>query len=432
MKATRSAARSSVRPRAIAALALAAAACGSDPPTFVDAGPLDATGADATTATARITVHVNTMLGDGAVDPTATVFFVDPDGRIAAEGHPDAGGTIIRDVGVGGSVTVGWGPEPAILTTILGVAHDDELWFGRPDERRDLRVNLTVPARAGNIAYSVHGPCMNGGNTATTIIAGFWLRCGATHPLLIGSSSNVGLPTWYLSAPAVTPTAGGTIALEGTWSQATPTSITLTGIPDEAGVVSIDRSVLAGGTDVARLSRFNLPVVGGGVTTSFDVPPGFGDGARLEVLYQRSNRRYRVGLFRPVLSEAAPLDVAPAVPDLTAVELDGATVSWTLAGAGDHDATVVDLADVEGEALIASWRVVAPPGPTSVTLPVLPAPFDRRDLPFEAITLVETTHLAGAAFRARAGTGAWIDAAPIPAPSDTRWIRVAGPHPAPR
>lgn len=411
------------------------AACGDDPPTFIDAGPIDASTVDAEALvdagpTVRVTVHVRSLAADGAADPAATVFFVDPDGGIAAQDHPDGSGTITRDVGAGGSVTVGWPGDGITLVTVVGVEDDDELWFGPEDEQRDQRVTVTVPARAGSSSYSLLGPCMNGGNIGTTIISAFSRRCGPTHPLLVASGAGAGMPSWYLSAPAVTPTDGGTVAVQGAWNVGTTTSVALTGIPAGTAVVSIDRSVLSGGTDVARFQRPNLPVVGGGATASFDVPAGFGDGARLEVFYQRDGRRYRAGIFRPLLSEPAPLDVAPAVPDLTAVTRDGATVSWTLAGTGAYDAVAFDLVQVgKGEGLIAAWRVVAPPGVTSVTLPALPAPFDQRAIPFAAITLIEAAHLSSAAFRAGAGTGAWIDAPPIPAPNDTRWLRVEGPLP---
>ncbi len=402
---------------------------------FPDAAAIDATADDAgavdgsidgrvdgAPGTATVTVHVRTADGTGAPDPSATVFFVDPDGTIAAQANPDATGTVTRTMMPGGSVTVGH--DATDLTTIVGVEDGDDLTFGRLDIIEDQQLTVTVPARAGAANYVVRGPCMSGASGSTTITTRFAQACGATHPLLL-SSASLGMPPFYLVAPAVTPTSGGQLAVTGTWAASTPATVELTGLPAGATDLSATRYLLVAGAEADRVLDTSIPIAAGAATASFATPVGFGDRVRLEVRYRDADDRfYRLQLFRPSLVEAAPLDVAPAIPQIATTDHPGAEVSWTLAGAGAFDAVVVTLEDVDpqSESLLAAWRVIAPSTATAVTLPALPAPFDVATIPLTNVRLVETSAIADyAAFRREAGAGIWIDQPPTPAPVDARW-----------
>ncbi len=70
--------------RALVPIALAVVvSCTTPPGAIIDASSLDASAVDAGIELASVTVHVRTERGDGAADPTATVFLVDPDGQLA-------------------------------------------------------------------------------------------------------------------------------------------------------------------------------------------------------------------------------------------------------------------------------------------------------------------------------------------------------------
>jgi hypothetical protein len=402
-------------------------ACGDPARVFLDAGPIDATIADGSPGLdaplARVTVHVRSLTGDGAPAPEATVFFVDPDGRIASQTSPDAEGLATGAVIAPGSVTVGWPGESIYLATVYEVEDGDSLTFGSDALGFDRAVTVTVPVRAGASSYSVAGPCMTGGTVAPTIAAHFSLPCGASHPLIVQANA-VGMQPVYLTAASVTPTEGGTIALVGAWAAGTTATVELTGIPAGATDLRLTRRVLVGGHPSTIALATNPTIVDGGATLGLRAPVDFGDGAQLSIAYRDTDDRfYAVDLFRPSLAEPAPLDVAPTVPRIASTTQTGHTVMWTLAGAGTFDAAVLDLEDVgDFEQTIAAWRVIAPPTASQVTLPLLPAPYDRATIPLRAVKLVDASTVPDyRALRPLAGAGTWVDAPPLPTPTGT-WI----------
>lgn len=400
------------------------AACASDPTTFTDAGPVDASSNDGSTATATVTVHVRSLAGDGVADPTATVFLVGPDGQVEGGGHADAGGTFTGLITPGGSVTVGWPDATIHLETVAGVADRDELWFGSDDANADQQLTLTVPQRAGATSYAVRGPCMTGAANATAIATRYSSLCGPTHPVLVEARTNA-MPSVFLLAPTVTPTPGATVGLAGAWVPTTTAAVSITGMPAGSSDLVMSRTVEISGAETARDFKFGLAITSGMASAIFNAPAGVGDGARIDVTYRLpSDRFYTVELFRPTLTEAAPLDVAPTVPAITTVAQDGATVRWTVVGSGAYDAIVADLVDVgPNENELAHWRLVAPRGSTSFAFPDLAAPFDQSSIPLDRVRLFETTTITDpAGFRAHAGAGTWIDQPPSPAPADARWI----------
>ena len=146
--------------RACVLVCLGLAACDSPNSPIADAGagdaprvdaaalddaPVDAPSSDAALAT--VTVHVRSQAGDGAPDPTATVFFVAPDGSLTGQAQPDASGVVVGAVEVGGSVTVGW--DGVVLVTMLAVEDGDDLVFGPGDVALDQPVAVTLPALSG-------------------------------------------------------------------------------------------------------------------------------------------------------------------------------------------------------------------------------------------------------------------------------------------
>ncbi len=174
----------------LAVLITGLVACGRDPVTFTDAGTVDALSSDgAGEGGATVTVRVRSLDGSGAPDPTATVFFVDPDGTVATQGHPDAAGAATGTMVPGGSVTVGWPGPPATLRTIFAVDDGDTLIFGPDDRTRDQAVTIELPVRPGATNYAITGPCMTGSATQPTLVATFSRACGSTWPLLAEARS---------------------------------------------------------------------------------------------------------------------------------------------------------------------------------------------------------------------------------------------------
>ncbi len=92
--------------------------------------------------------------------------------------------------------------------------------------------------------------------------------------------------------------------------------------------------------------QFGLTITNGMASATFNAPAIAGEGALIDVNYRLpppSDRFYHLQLFRPTVTEAAPLDVAPTVPAITTPVQDGNAVSWTVAGGGTYDAIVADL-----------------------------------------------------------------------------------------
>lgn len=400
------------------------AACGDPDPVFVDAGPIDAAPVvDGAVPLATVTVHVRRLAGDGAPDPSATVFFIDPDGRIADQRQPDATGTAVGRLVAAGGVTVGWPGTPLTLSTVLAVEDGDDLTFGPDDRALDQQVTVTLPVRAGADLYWVAGPCLEGSTGAATVVIDFGRGCGPTRSLLATARSGNTLS--YLVAPAVTPVDGGAIAVTGAWVAGTTARVDFTGLPIGASGLYPRRQLMVAGAATYRTGLNVVPITAGTASASFNAPVGYGDGALLHLSYviAGSSSWYDVRMLRPTTTETAPIDVAPRLPDLTSASKSGPTVTWSLDRAGAFDAVVIDLDEYTAtEELLTRWRVVTAPTAIAATLPTLPAPFDGSRVGLGAVRLIDSSVIDGhAAFRGRAGTGDWIDDLPLPAPADA-WL----------
>ena len=404
----------------VAVLLTGLVACGRDPVTFTDAGSVDATSFDgAGEGGATVTVRVRSLDGSGAPDPTATVFFVDPDGTVATQGQPDAAGAATGTMVPGGSVTVAWQGPPATLRTIFAVDDGDTLIFGPDDIARDQAVTIELPVRPGATQYSITGSCMAGSATQPTLVATFSRACGSTRPLLAEARSPGRID--YLSAPAVTPVDGGRITLTGAWAAATTASVDFVGLPATTPGLVIERHLYAGGGHAHVAFVVNPPVIAGATTATFGAPPGFGDTTALRVSYDDPTAAGELILvaYRPSASEAAPIDVTSSIPDVGEVTQTDRTLSWTLSGGGDVDAVVIDTIETARGVAQRAWTVVAPPTVTSVALPVLPAPYD---FPVRATRtqLIDVSTYAGYDdAKPRAGVDDWE---PRPLPTAVRVV----------
>ena len=404
--------------RALVPIALAVVvSCTTPPGAIIDASSLDASAVDAGIELASVTVHVRTERGDGAADPTATVFLVDPDGQLAATLTPDAAGTVIGSLRPGGSVTVARPGPPVGLETVFAVEDGDVLTFGWPEIRNEQVVTVTVPARAGAFVYGVTGPCMRGTGSTSTFTARFSRACGATHPLVVWARNSTDVSS-FVSAP-VTPTVDGQVSVTGTWAPDVSTALALEGL-EGASSVYIVRSVLIDGAP-AHLTTASIAPTNGTANPTFAVPAGIGESVLLEVVTGRGSV-HSLYLERPTLTEAAPLDVTPTIAELLTVTQAGATVEWTHGGGDLADAVVIDyVLEAGSENVIAAWRAFAPLAAGSLRLPTLPAPYDHATIPRAGAMLVEQSGVDGfAAFRNRAGLGDWIAYEPVPAPAGLR------------
>ncbi len=404
------------------ALSLLFAACGSSP-AFPDAGGLDA-GPDAVAGDAglaQVTVHVRTRASDGLPDLDALVFFVNPDGGVAAQAAPARPAPSRAPWPRAAASRSATAASPEALTTVLAIADGDELWFGYRDTAPDQRVTVTVPTLAGATGYAVRGPCLYGTATGPTINTSFSRPCGATHALLAVANPDGAAPS-YLLAPAVTPTDGGQLDVTGTWAAGTTATVGVTGLPAGATDLSINRLVMVDGATVDYGLRSSVPITAGAASVTVPTVASYGDRTQLRIGYS-APRPYVVVDYRPSLTEAAPLDVAPTLPAITAVTRTSGGYQWTLTGGGEVDAIVLDLLDTgsKGETL-AEWRIIAPPSATSVTLPTLPT-VTATGAELDAFRIVDASAITDhATLRREAGAGTWIDREPAVLPSSARLV----------
>src|SRR5690606_16085116 len=133
-------------------------ACGGDGSTASDAGSSDAGPADAEPpATGLVELSARE---DAGPKPGLDVYFLNPDGTLAAHTKTDAEGKASAMMQAHGSVTaVSDARGLAAIVTFGDVVPGDQLVWGTPPRGTAFELVVDVPADAEATSYSAFSPC---------------------------------------------------------------------------------------------------------------------------------------------------------------------------------------------------------------------------------------------------------------------------------
>ena len=352
-------------------------------PTTIDGAAADAAAPDAPDPDASPNaVSVTTMARccDGVTGTPVegvTVLVGDATTTTDADGHATVA------VEPGDSVTVVYPTNGDLLTslvTVHGVEAGDDLRFGEHfGEHGDTIATATVtwPAQTGQTSYVVNDGCSRRFPTADATSAAIYAyeRCGmsSTDVLVYARAEATPLRWAYLDDFTLTP--GGTMAMPA-FQDATPVTATLSGIPAEATVVVVAAVPVIGREDSLSVSGQGTPSAAAFTAT--------GTWTHAETHWFEAtivaNGTYpgqkRVAARGGPVTGATSLVWPPSPPwiDGIALELDNRRVTWTESPGAQPDYTLVELTwfaplGLGGRFPEYRWRLVAPPGTTSVSWP---------------------------------------------------------------
>lgn len=397
---------------------LALAACG-DPDHFADAGAQDDAGEDPDSSgqPGTVTVHVAELTATGEPDTDATVYFNAADGDLLESKAPGADGVATGMMEPGGSVTVAFGTFGSpTLRTVVGVAADDELWFG-PYRTVTAAGTMTVtlPAATGAIRYGVVGPCATSiQGASTTVSVTLSTGCSATRPLLAIADRGL-TPAQYISIPNATPTDGATLDVTGPWVDpiAGP-SISVTGIPGDVATRAANAVYFADDEQVAGVSA---PLTAGDpATATFGRLPGLDQAMTAVISMSSATFGYQIQAHvTPIPSTTLAIDATPTLPMID-VQQQQDHVTWTTTTAGVADAIFVstELRGSKRETL-AEWDFVVAGDADGFDYPSFP---ERPETSVADVQLLDVDVIDGFDdLRAHAGEDAWRFGPPPPAPA---------------
>jgi hypothetical protein len=375
------------------------AACGkvegfADAAMAVDASDIDAP-VDAIPF-GPVTVDVRTQNGDGLPQIGATVVFVDTDGemtRVAA----GQDGRATAMVHPGASVTAIWlqssGPR---LVTILAVEPGDELKVGfpaNPSEAPTGTSTITVPELTTPAEKYVYTACDSGSAFAGTgpVRTTWRARCDqADSDVLVVGADPRGNLNQYLYRGNVANAERTTIALTGEWRFIETFNIGFTDVPPATSYISAVRRLRSGSSELFRTSN-GTDVSTATPSFAIDQAPMAGDDMEIDLTvnrtpseewaYGQSNVRLRLPV-NPTL-QVRLADFALPFVTSSGLDLTSRSVTWEQTEGGiAADAVVSDtyFSRDPGDAspqTFTTWRVIAPGGTTSLTLPTLPSELEE-------------------------------------------------------
>jgi hypothetical protein len=395
------------------------------------------------------TVDVRTLNNDGLPEIGATVVFVDSDGTITrvAAGQD---GKATANVHPGSLVTAIWlqasGPY---LVTILDIEPGDELRVGRPATLGNAVTGtaaLTVPETtppSPKQAYTVCGSTPFEG-TGPVTLQWFEYCDQADTDVIVASRDASGNESQYAYIGNVPNGQRATIAVPGPWKFFETFNVGFTDLPAETRAIEVRRTLRSGALVLWQTGT------GGEVTTqtpSFAIPgsPVAGDTMEVDVTVRRSNTEtvyYGGSNFRlrlPVNTTLQARIADHALPFVGQPQLDLAnrTIAWPqTAGGIAADAIIVDTYFTRtppdaGSSIQTQWRVIAPGGATSLTLPTLPTeleellPRPTDETNFGTLVLLASSDHDYRQVRATADLG-YIDWVYGAGPAEARVISVSG------
>lgn len=342
-----------------------------------------------------VTVDVRTLNNDGLPEIGATVVFVDSDGTITrvAAGQDGKATAMVHP---GALVTAIWlqasGPY---LVTIVDIEPGDELRVGRPASLGNAVTGtaaVTVPETAPpsqKQAYTVCGSTPFEGTGPVTLQ---WFEyCDQANTDVIVVSRDVsGNESQYAYIGNVPNDQRTTIAVPGPWKFFETFNIGFTDLPADTRAIEVRRKLRSGALVLWQTGT------GGEVTTqtpSFALPgsPVAGDEMEVDVTLRRndtdtvsyggSNFRLRLPVNTTLQARAA--DHALPFVGPAQLVLTNRTIGWPQSDGGiAADAIVVDTyfsrtPPDAGSSIQTHWRVIAPGGARSLTLPSLPTELEE-------------------------------------------------------
>lgn len=388
-----------------------------------------------------------TVLEGGPV-AGAVVVYQDPDGTVVAEAVTDGAGRATGIVGRGGSVTVGrFQPGTTdlwIVDTVAEVAPGAALVLDPTDVLSGGalagQAQVTFPgAFEGATQYMANLGCTGTSWSSTPDPASPFLStlCGPTVDAIAEARDGQGLVAW--SAVTGVPLAGAVPdqaaeVLFGPWrSDLLAVQLTATNPPAEGG------SLYATYTP----SRNGVPFVQSGMagaaslappqpaTVSFAAARDFWTSAQLFLSVDREDGRR--GLMENGVTVASRvLDLGAILPPrlsglALAPSAGGTAVRWTQAGPfGGQDGTIL-MSDWTGPRGRLLWRVLLPPGRTSLDLPALPAaaaefgPAGGAAMSWAGMTSYDASAPASTFRELQAAYGPLVEGAPMRGPASIRF-----------
>lgn len=385
-----------------AGLALGAGACGevkgnpdaggNDPDgNTIDgtAGNPDAAPPDAQTR-GPVSVHVLSLTNDGLPEQGATVLFYEPDGTLADRKLSDANGDATAELEAGGMVTVvRLRSSNTHITTVAAVQLDDVITVGRPESSSSSSsetLRVVVPSFANATSYSASVGCGSGygepGTGSTTAFTVSLNDCEPTGDILV--RANVGNNSYFVGQNDVSMAANGVIDLSGqSWQFLSQSnfSLGLTNIPAGLDYLNAFRRTLSpNGAIYSDYADGVQSPIAGSTALAMGYPPGIGSGTYVQATFEKwdgNDPALQIAAAKlATVSSSYTFDLINLLPWVTRPAFDGANLSWS--GGAGGDAVVIDLNMYSNTqpATYATWRLVLPPGTTSVTLPELPVDLD--------------------------------------------------------
>lgn len=375
-----------------------------------DGGGVDAPVADAP-AVGPVQVQVVSLLGTGAPDPGATVYFAHPDGSFIGQAATDAAGVANGMVSPGGSVTVHHGGAGAATwSTVVGVQVGDVLRFGQETRVGRDRMTFELPATDVLEGYSVSTRCGSGSSATSTVEVELIAGC-TTKGAILAQAYRGSVPPLHFVVTELELQRDTVVDLAGSWKELADASAVLGGVPAEATDLRVVGTELSGGQPLFMHNATLAP--GAPPTATWAGPVGL-DGVRVEAYFQRgASEGYTVTRFQsPPPPSPIPIDATPRLPEIDDLFHDASGVRWVTSGNAPFDTIRVTTQDGP-----VTWTFVVPPTTDRLIYPHLPG------APAPVLTQVMLTDVDGAAtyddLRPRAGFNTAVPAeVPRPEPAD--------------
>ena len=358
-----------------------------------DAGPAaDAAPPDAR-AVGSITVTVGQLFGSGQPVAGNQVVLVDSAGEVAADTVTDADGVATADdIEAGSTLIVLFAEAPAGVPTgsqamvIVGVEPGDDIRIDAENrEGAPLgAMNIVWEPFAGASNYHVDTGCSSTTTNDTITTLDFSLGCapGGEIAALVRAVDGVDTTLAWLGGISLFDP-DQPFDLGGGWAAPRDLHVTLSDLPPEARQARIGLRPSRAGVLFQRVDLAVLDLVADTAEVDVPLPRAFTDSDVVSVDFQPNQPGFgENSLAMRVAANATELPVAVAgelVPWYGPPLFDSQarTLHWTQSSGLEPDAQFVLMFWTDKDSASGATYMMLPPGPSSVTLPELPAEYER-------------------------------------------------------
>lgn len=305
------------------------------------------------------------------------VLFQNANSSLVAQVVTDADGKASATMVAGGFVTT-ISPVASFegsLHTFVGVKPGDEL-RDFIDDRGSMSVTVTVPFPAGAVGLSLWTTCHDRSNSSSigldpgtpTLTATVTVpRCAGMADVLVEAVAN-GEVTQTLYKANVALASGATIDLTTeSFVALQDVDLSYSNVPGN-GMVDLDVKAVTPNGFLGGLNGITRP--------SIPKVPAIPSSTLLVDAHSGRHRVMQWGVTSPYALDFGSL-VLPSFASPPTINTSGTTLSWALTTTGQAPDFIVTNSTFE-RGIVWFWRIVSPYSPTNqLTLPVLPAPYDR-------------------------------------------------------